>query len=389
MPADDLEGAREQKCSNPDCGQVVIGSPKYCPHCGTQHLSSGPSPGRGDADNTSANISKASLVADVAVDKAPIHAIPFGETSERRLDGSQIAWLTASALAVIAGFFVVHPRTVAPLSAQVTAPQEFAPAPSSQENVAPAQPSTQTAPAIAEAKLSAEPSLPFDQVQVQTTFAQGSSVGIALHYTNANLGDKIDAGIYSGGTQWNSCQTFLVQQTPEGYYWCKMQNISPGVYEFRVAINGQSSGVYSFNAVTAQPDAPHIGTEYLSLAAAFVEKYWSVWSSENDASGSWIRSFYAPIVTYYGKTISIDQLMLAKGRFAQRWPVRSYVPVASSVNANCNTNGVCVVTGVVAWQCADITGARRSTGSANFAFTTEGGKITAESGAVISRTFTK
>jgi hypothetical protein len=126
-----------------------------------------------------------------------------------------------------------------------------------------------------------------------------------------------------------------------------------------------------------------------SSARSAANKYWSTWSSVGDSSGGAVRALYATQITFYGKQVSLDKVMRDKADFAKRWPIRTYTPVPNSISVTCYSNGACDVTGLVGWICKDLAGLRRSTGTAQFSFTLENGLITAESGSVVSRNFTR
>jgi hypothetical protein len=97
-----------------------------------------------------------------------------------------------------------------------------------------------------------------------------------------------------------------------------------------------------------------------------------------------MRRFYAPVVNFYGKQISRDEIMQEKLRFARRWPTRSYIPEADSLQVSCSANTpVCTVVGTVDWSASG--GSRSSSGSARFSLSYQGGRIVEEHGRVLSR----
>jgi clan AA aspartic protease (TIGR02281 family) len=113
--------------------------------------------------------------------------------------------------------------------------------------------------------------------------------------------------------------------------------------------------------------------------------YLAAWSSPADPVGDAIRSFYAPVVRFYGTDISLDTLMAQKHAFATRWPSRKYLPRPNSLRAQCADEHICQVTGIVDWEATDATAGRRSAGVATFTMTFRDGLIAGESGSVLSR----
>lgn len=82
-----------------------------------------------------------------------------------------------------------------------------------------------------------------------------------------------------------------------------------------------------------------------AAAADRAQSYLAAWSSPSDPTGDAIRSFYAPVVKFYGKDESLDQLMAGKAAFAKRWPTRSYVARPASISTQCTDEHVCKVSG--------------------------------------------
>ena len=124
-----------------------------------------------------------------------------------------------------------------------------------------------------------------------------------------------------------------------------------------------------------------------SLAVA--RAYMAAWSSPSDPDGDAIRRFYADDVFYYGRRKSVDTVMTEKHAFAERWPARDYTLREPTLTTSCSPDAGCTVTGVVDWRAQNAAAGRQSTGAASFSMIVQDGRITAESGAVLSRNFVK
>ena len=84
-------------------------------------------------------------------------------------------------------------------------------------------------------------------------------------------------------------------------------------------------------------------------AAGIASRYLAAWSNPQDPDGEGIRAFYAPVVIFYGRVVSADDLMKEKLVFARRWPSRTYIARPASSTAQCDSAGSCTVTGILDW----------------------------------------
>lgn len=109
------------------------------------------------------------------------------------------------------------------------------------------------------------------------------------------------------------------------------------------------------------------------------------WSNPQDPDGVGIRAYYAPVVRYYGKPSTVDEVMLEKVKFAKRWPARTYVARPGTIVVTCTDERTCSVTGVLDWQAENLAYGRRSTGVAAFGMVLRDGLIASETGTVMSR----
>jgi clan AA aspartic protease (TIGR02281 family) len=138
--------------------------------------------------------------------------------------------------------------------------------------------------------------------------------------------------------------------------------------------------------VQAAGESTDVSPEVEASARKAVADFFAVWSNPNDPDGSSMRRFYAASVNFYGKQMSLEQLMQEKLRFARRWPTRSYTVEPDTLRISCSSQSpVCTVAGVLDWNAAGPGEARTSTGTARFSLSYEGGRIVAEHGRVLSR----
>ena len=75
---------------------------------------------------------------------------------------------------------------------------------------------------------------------------------------------------------------------------------------------------------------------------------------------------YAPYVSYYDKRVDRATLMRDKARFVHRWPQRSYRLREESLDVSCDTPDLCMVTGLVDFECRSAERHAVSTGVARF-----------------------
>jgi clan AA aspartic protease (TIGR02281 family) len=123
-----------------------------------------------------------------------------------------------------------------------------------------------------------------------------------------------------------------------------------------------------------------------AAAQTAAEKFFAAWSDASDPDGLAMRRFYAGSVNFYGRQMSLEQLMQEKVRFARRWPMRSYSLEPDSLRTTCSQDmRTCTVVGVLDWTASGPADGRTSSGTARFSLSYEGGRIVAEHGRVLSR----
>jgi len=123
----------------------------------------------------------------------------------------------------------------------------------------------------------------------------------------------------------------------------------------------------------------------------FLDGYFGYWSASNLAAMAFVDGAYADLVDFYGKPTQRQVIVDAKRKYVERWPERSYVVRPGSLRIACDGgSGVCLITGIVDWDCRSAERGAHSAGVSDFtlrvAFAASGtGKILLEAGSVITR----
>lgn len=136
---------------------------------------------------------------------------------------------------------------------------------------------------------------------------------------------------------------------------------------------------------TAAEAAYAVSPEVEASARQAVGRFFAAWSNPDDPDGQAMRGFYAASVNFYGKQMSVEQVMQEKLRFARRWPMRSYAVEPDSFHISCSESDTCTVFGTLDWNAANSGGVRKSSGTARFSLSYKGGHIIEEHGRVLSR----
>jgi hypothetical protein len=99
--------------------------------------------------------------------------------------------------------------------------------------------------------------------------------------------------------------------------------------------------------VTAATIEPTVKIE--ETAFDFLSAINSDWSLPNEQALALMPYYYAPSVTFYGEALSLSEVMAEKWKFAERWPIRSYVVDPSSVSVFCSQIS-CTVDAAILWS---------------------------------------
>lgn len=118
-------------------------------------------------------------------------------------------------------------------------------------------------------------------------------------------------------------------------------------------------------------------------ALAFVAQYHDAWSLPNAQAMAFMRQSYADNVDFYGKQVSVADVLKDKETFAERWPDRAYSVRHGSEAVRCIVT--CQVTGTVEWFSRSVQRGKVSSGVADFqvVWDPKSKKILAESSKVL------
>lgn len=141
-------------------------------------------------------------------------------------------------------------------------------------------------------------------------------------------------------------------------------------------------------AASSPAYTPDLNPSADAAAERTVREFFASWSDPSDPDGQQMRRYYGPMVNFYGKQISIAELMDTKEQFARRWPVRLYRIRDGSLRISCSTADVCKAAGVLNWKASSSANSRYSSGTATFSFILDNGLIIEEHGRVLSRVAT-
>ncbi|RWH97185.1 MAG: hypothetical protein EOQ89_26280 [Mesorhizobium sp.] len=99
---------------------------------------------------------------------------------------------------------------------------------------------------------------------------------------------------------------------------------------------------------------------------------------------AFMKTAYADRVTFYGNTISSDEVLSEKRKFAARWPIRSYIIRADTFSVVCRESE-CDVSAVIDWYARSDARNKSASGAATFQLTVNTGRreITQETGEVL------
>lgn len=135
-----------------------------------------------------------------------------------------------------------------------------------------------------------------------------------------------------------------------------------------------------------KPIPPHSQKPADNVAAAreFIFAYHDAWSQNNDSALSFMARSYESLVSFYGKSVPVDEVLSDKRKFATRWPERLYEIKQDTLSIKCDQ--LCAISAVVVWYTSSKPRKAVSSGEATFAVTWNplSGRISSESGKVVS-----
>lgn len=92
-------------------------------------------------------------------------------------------------------------------------------------------------------------------------------------------------------------------------------------------------------------------------ARRWLEDYVRIWSSDRAVNADTVNTYYAPVVTYYGKRMTRRQVLDDKRRYIRTYPGRMYEIVEGSVAVGCDgARTLCTTSGVMRVHLTDRAG---------------------------------
>lgn len=120
-------------------------------------------------------------------------------------------------------------------------------------------------------------------------------------------------------------------------------------------------------------------------AIRFVQNLVELDSVDSGQALAKVRATYAEFIDYYGKLMTLSEVLADKSAYFRRWPERYYRVRPNSTMATC-ANGMCMVSGVCDWVVRSVPRNKQAKGAAKFSYTIRLGdapKVIAEGGAVL------
>ena len=189
--------------------------------------------------------------------------------------------------------------------------------------------------------------------------------------TQLNLSDVVEA-LNRYGTSPKVLAIMLRTPADEMYFFSPEE-----VAELDINRSPEAEVSVSAGPIRVTPD------DEKSAALKFVEEIIAAHAASNSEALAAVRGLYAARLSYFGKSMSLDEVILDKQSYFQRFPARTYRVQPDSIIATCNDH-LCEVRGIYSWI---VTGPKKSaSGRATFNYIVDmngKAKVVAESGDVI------
>lgn len=144
--------------------------------------------------------------------------------------------------------------------------------------------------------------------------------------------------------------------------------------------------------IFAQPpkEIPSTDNDLDKRAADFLSEYYQTAETSPEQAIPWMLAHYKPVVDFFGKQQSLNQIIAQKRSYLTRWPIRSYRLMANTVTTQCNkVDMTCQSTGSLEFEVQSPERKAFSQGKASFIlsidFSGNTPQIAVENSQVISR----
>lgn len=140
----------------------------------------------------------------------------------------------------------------------------------------------------------------------------------------------------------------------------------------------------------SQKEVPSTGIDLEIQAASFLSEYYQAAQDNPEQAIPWMLAHYKPVINFFGKQQSLDQIIAQKRNYLIRWPIRSYRLIADTVTNQCNKiNMTCQSNGTLDFEVQSLERKAFSNGKASFSlsidFSNSTPYITSENSQIISR----
>ncbi len=169
--------------------------------------------------------------------------------------------------------------------------------------------------------------------------------------------------------------------------------VTTGTGQPAAAATPGSDGVSTPGSNTTAPPAAAtaLPPDLRDQAIGFIEQLIEAHTRDAHFALDQVTRSYGPTIDYYGRQLSLADVLKDKDAYFRRWPERRYRVRPPSISAAC-AGSVCAVTGTYDWWVRSIARARQASGTASFRYVLDVGdgsgrdfRVIEESGQVLSR----
>jgi hypothetical protein len=120
-------------------------------------------------------------------------------------------------------------------------------------------------------------------------------------------------------------------------------------------------------ALCSSPALAQSGAELRRRTAYIVERYLTIWSSNDGGAVAGVPYMYGPTVQFYGRPYTQGQLIAEKRAAIRQWPLRRYAIRPGTLHVICNIpQAKCAARAVTDFEVANPARGTRKAGSARF-----------------------
>lgn len=120
---------------------------------------------------------------------------------------------------------------------------------------------------------------------------------------------------------------------------------------------------FGFFLRTEAERALDVGPPMELRAADFLINYNEIWSKPNIVAIDGVSEFYSDTIRFFGSQKSKSDVLADKIAFSQRWPLRKYTVIGSTISASCK-DFICHISANVEWHAVSVSSGKVSDGLA-------------------------